>query len=578
MKNHKYLSIILIMILFVGSCKQEPIIPGPAQPKILTPNTTIPTKGSADFAKFIAIGNSFVAGMQGGALFNDGQNNSLPAIMNKQFQLVGAPALFNQPSIKATLGWNLFISQPLLPTGLPPDFTKPVLGRLLLQYGANKVTCGTTTISPTPTPQAYAVGNLEALPNPTVNAAFPYGSNGSLKPQLNNFGIPAITLGQALTPLTGNWGGTTNPAFNPFYARLAFPGTGTATILGLTPTTGDVAAAGGTFFMFWLGLDDFFLYAAFGGNNDLSTPASTRPPLTSTAAFGGQYAAAMGNLLASNANLKGVIANFPDIFAMPHFTAVSYKPIPLDAATASVVSTGFAGYNAVLSGLIANAAGFGISSTLAAEIGTRKVNFSAKCDNSILITDETLTDLGPYFDILAGIPPSSGGITAPQRAALTPYQQVRQTTSADIIPLATGAILGTLINNDPTLVNGVSVPLGDRYALIPSEITAINAARTAFNATVATTAAANPVRLALADVDAALKSLVTGKVAVYNGVTITPNINPPTGIYSEDGVHPNTRGYAFLSNVFIAAINEKFFATIPLTDISLYQATGLPIP
>jgi hypothetical protein len=63
-----------------------------------------------------------------------------------------------------------------------------------------------------------------------------------------------------------------------------------------------------------------------------------------------------------------------------------------------------------------------------------------------------------------------------------------------------------------------------------------------------------------------------------NGVTITPNINPPTGIYSEDGVHPNTRGYAFLSRVFIQAINERFGSTIPLTNIAQYPATGLPIP
>ncbi len=49
-------------------------------------------------------------------------------------------------------------------------------------------------------------------------------------------------------------------------------------------------------------------------------------------------------------------------------------------------------------------------------------------------------------------------------------------------------------------------------------------------------------------------------------------------MYSEDGVHPNSRGYAFLSRVFIEAINAKFGATVPLTDVSQYSATGLPIP
>lgn len=68
------------------------------------------------------------------------------------------------------------------------------------------------------------------------------------------------------------------------------------------------------------------------------------------------------------------------------------------------------------------------------------------------------------------------------------------------------------------------------------------------------------------------------KKIMISGVSITPNINPPTGIYSEDGAHPNSRGYAFLSRVFIEAINTKFGATIPLTDISKYKATALPIP
>jgi lysophospholipase L1-like esterase len=82
----------------------------------------------------------------------------------------------------------------------------------------------------------------------------------------------------------------------------------------------------------------------------------------------------------------------------------------------------------------------------------------------------------------------------------------------------------------------------------------------------------------LADVDAALNTLITAQAGIYNGVTITPNINPPTGIYSEDGVHPNTRGYAFLANVFIDAINAKFGSTIPRANLAKYSATGLPLP
>ena len=322
--------------------------------------------------------------------------------------------------------------------------------------------------------------------------------------------------------------------------------------------------------MFWLGLDDFFLYAAFGGD-------PTKAPLTSPGLFSAYYNAALNptsGLLATNPNLKGVVGNFPNIFAMPHFTSVVYNPVPLDATTATALSAGFAGYNAALDGLVANAAAFGISASLAAEIGTRKVTYTASTNNKVLINDETLTDLGPYFDGLLGV----GAITAGQRAALAPYQKVRQTKNTDIFPLAAGSVIGTTIGGNPSLINGVTVPLADQYVLIPSEISAINDARIAYNVTVKAFADANSTRLAFADIDAALNTLITNKAGVYNGVTITPNINPPTGIYSEDGVHPNSRGYAFLSRVFIQSINTKFGSTIPLTDLSKYSATALPIP
>jgi hypothetical protein len=550
MKAIKYLLCLPALLLALG-CEQDLVKPEP--PITPPPNNEceLATAGSADFSKFIAIGNSMVAGVQGGALFTGGQNNSLPAILAKQFECAGGPATFVQPSINASLGWNLFITQPFL-----ADNTKPILGRMLLQYGSG-IDCLTGNPSPKPNPQAYAAGNLEALPNPAANPGFIYTGG---KATLNNFGVPAIVLGQALIPETGAWAGAgSDPRFSPFYGRLAYPGTGSSTIIG------DAAAAGGTFFLFWLGLDDFFLYAAFGGDG-------TKAPLTSSPAFAAQYGAAIGALMGSNPNLKGVVGNFPNIFTMPHFTSVTYNPIPLDATFAGALTNGFAGYNAALDGLIANKVAFGISDELATEIATRKVAFTPTCNNKILLKDEeNLTDLGPYFDALQG----AGGMTPTQRAQLVPYEQVRQTTAGDIIPLSTGSVLGA---PGTFGVLGLSEPVGDQYVIVPAERDEIIAARTAFNAAIKTTADAYPARLALADVDAALTAFVTARAAVFDGVTVTPNINPPTGIYSEDGVHPNSRGYAFLSRVFIDAINTKFGATIPLTDISLYGGTGLPIP
>jgi hypothetical protein len=554
MKKLKYITLALSTLLFTAGCEQELIETTPAEPDLtnISPDPCEGSPGSANFTKFIAIGNSLVAGFQAGALFDEGQANSLPAILNKQFECVGGSTTFNQPDINASLGWNLFVTQPFL-----SDNTKPILGRMLLQYGSG-VDCTTLQPSPKPTMQAYAPGNLEALPNPQFNPGFLYTKS---KTELNNFGVGAVTLGQLLTPATGNWADP-DPAkgFNPFYARFA-SNPGASRILS------DAAFAGGTFFMFWAGLDDFFLYAAYGAD-------PTAAPLTSAGLFSAYYNAALNpttGLLVTNPNLKGVVGNFPDIFKMPHFTAVAYNSIPLNATLVTQLNGGFAGYNAALDGLIANKNAFGISDALAAEISTRKAVFTASCTNKILVTDETLTDLGPYFDGLQG----AGAITAAQRAALVPYQRVRQTTASDIIPLSTGSILGT---PGTFGILGVSEPLSDRWVIIPTERDEINAARASFNATVTAFVDANSTRIALADVDAALSNLINSKAAVVNGVTITPNINPPTGIYSEDGVHPNSRGYAFVSRIFIEAINTKFGATIPLTNVSKYGATALPIP
>jgi hypothetical protein len=543
-----------IILLLLAACDQEVITTEPAQPDStnLPPYPCGGTSGSANFTKFVAVGNSLVAGVQAGALFTDGQNNSLPLIINNQLACAGGTQTFVQPDIKASLGWNLFVTQPFL-----TDNTKPILGRLLLQYGTGK-DCKTGAPSPKPTPQAYAPGNLEALPNPAANPNFIWG-NGSTKPTLNNFGVPAIVLGQALIPQTGAWAGAgSDPRFSPFYGRLAVPGTGTSTIIG------DAAAAQGTFFMFWLGLDDFFLHAAFGAD-------PTKAPLTSNGAFAGQYNAAIGALLGSNPNLKGVVGNFPNIFAMPHFTSVTYNPVPLDVATSGALNTGFAGYNAVIDALIANKALFGISDAIATELGTRKVAFVAGCENKVVLTDETLTDIGPYLDAMQG----AGLLSAGDRAKLVPYEQIRQSTINDVLPLSTGSVLGT---PGTFGIWGLSEPLTDQYVIVPAEKEAINAARTSFNAAVAAAVSGSGDRLALADVDAAFNAFVNAKGAIYDNVFITPNINPPTGIYSEDGVHPNSRGYAFLANVFISAINTKFGATVPLVNLSRYGATGLPIP
>lgn len=540
MKKLIYIFYSASLLMLSVSCEQELVdnsaSPCPSDdPSIICPGAAPvacppgSTAGSANFSKFVALGSSYTAGFQAGALFSEGQNNSLAKILSDQFACVGGGA-FNQPSINSVNGYNIFIT--------PNPVGTTVLGRFKLQG---------TPPQPAPVLSGTIPGS-DAVPNPKVNPGFMYtGSSGAVPVnQLNNFAVQAIVIGQALIQQTGNWTlAGADPRFNPFYARFA-SNPGTSTVLSDAISS---MSNGGTFFLFWLGMDDVLLHAAYGGD-----PA--KAPLTSVTDFRNQFNFALGNILAANSGIEGVIGTYPDLFTMPHFTAVPWNAIPLDAASASALTSKLAvNYNAFLDGMVGVAVGF-----TADEAALRKLTYTAG-QNAILIKDETLTDLTPYMQ-------------GPY-AGLQPYAMARQTKSTDIIPLSAGNILGKEVA--PGQILGISVPVDDQYILIPSESQLIAERLAAFNGVVTAFVASNLNRLALADVNQAMKNFVTARAAVANNITVTPNINPPTGIYSEDGIHPNSRGYAFIANIFIDAINAKFGASVPKANLANYGATGLPI-
>jgi hypothetical protein len=549
MKKTKLIYIALTVSLIVGSCKQEPIKLTP--PEVVTPPVVTPSKGSADFTKFVAIGNSLTAGYQAGALFTEGQKNSLGAILAQQFATVGGGA-FNQPDINSVNGFNTT-------TANPPAGSATILGRIVLfdPDGSGPRTAGPAALG---TP-----ARTVTCPSEVVTPAVPGSGNAPAdfsgnKAALNNFGVPGIQLGQVLTPLTGG-PSTGNPAFNPFYARFAsIPGT--STILN------DAKAANGSFFMFFLGNNDILGYATSGGVGTI--------PLTPLANFTGAYNLAIGELLAANPNSKGVIGNIPNVTNIPFFITVRFNAVTLTADQATALNGGFAGYNAILDAIKGNPSLLALSGSSAANLDARKVTYTTGAGNRILIAEKTteFPDLGATFDALVGIP---GGITATQRAGLEPYRRVRQATASDLITLSAGAVLGSCFNNIPTAIIGTSVPLADQFVLIPSEIQAILTRTAEFNNVIKAAADNSNNRIALADVNAVFAKLITDRLQIIDGVAVSPSFAPPTGVFSEDGVHPNNRGSAYLANVFIDAINAKFGATIPRANLSKFSGTLLPI-
>jgi hypothetical protein len=549
MKKTKIIYIALAATFIVGSCKQEPIKLTP--PEVVTPPVVTPSKGSADFTKFVAIGNSLTAGYQAGALFTEGQKNSLGAILAQQFATVGGGA-FNQPDINSVNGFNTTTTN-------PPAGSATILGRIVLfdPDGSGPRTAGPAALG---TP-----ARTVTCPSEVVTPAVPGSGNAPAdfsgnKAALNNFGVPGIQLGQVLTPLTGG-PSTGNPAFNPFYARFAsIPGT--STILN------DAKAANGSFFMFFLGNNDILGYATSGGVGTI--------PLTPLANFTGAYNLAIGELLAANPNSKGVIGNIPNVTNIPFFITVRFNAVTLTADQATALNGGFAGYNAILDAIKGNPSLLALSGSSAANLDARKVTYTTGAGNRILIAEKTteFPDLGATFDALVGIP---GGITATQRAGLEPYRRVRQATASDLITLSAGAVLGSCFNNIPTAIIGTSVPLADQFVLIPSEIQAILTRTAEFNNVIKAAADNSNNRIALADVNAVFAKLITDRLQIIDGVAVSPSFAPPTGVFSEDGVHPNNRGSAYLANVFIDAINAKFGATIPRANLSKFSGTLLPI-
>lgn len=439
------------------------------------------TAGTADFSKYVALGDSYAAGFSDGALFMEGQKGSYPNILAKQFALVGGGD-FTNPFMEDNTGG--FIGG------------NPAFGPRLSIFGFNSN--GTPIILP-------ALGTATTNPNTILTGGF------------NNMGIPGAKSFHLLFPGYGSTAG------NPYFARFAS-----------TPATTVVADAlkqSPTFFSLWIGGNDVLGYALTGGDGT--------NPITPTATFNGAYTSILSQLSAGGR--KGVIGNIPYVDALPHFRAVPYNPVPLDATTISLLmntTTGFGKYNGGL--LFAQSNGL----LSAAEVARRTIAFNPGPGNKVVIEDSYLTDLSAY-----GIP------------------SIRQTTSEDLIVLPASSFIGTTVGGNPQFVNGVSVPLADKWVFSKEEILETRAAVDEYNVIIEAAAAAN--NLAIVDLKTLMKDLATKGITANN---YTLNASFVTGgAFSLDGFHPTPRGYALFANKFIAAINGKYGSNLKGVNLGDYR-------
>lgn len=280
----------------------------------------------------------------------------------------------------------------------------------------------------------------------------------------------------------------------------------------------DALSQSPSFFSLWIGGNDVLGYATTGGDGT--------NPITPIATFDGAYNSLISQLVAGGR--KGVIANLPYVSSLPFFKTVPHNPVPLDAATISLLMNTTSGY-----GQYNGAIQFALTNNLisADEAARRTISFTPGNGNKVVIVDSYLTDLTGF-----GIP------------------SYRQATAEDLIVLPASSFIGTTVGGNPQLVNGVSVPLADKWVLSKDEVLEVQNATDAYNATIQAAASTN--NLALVDAKAIMNQLTTTGIS-GNGFTMTSAF-VTGGAFSLDGVHPSPRGYALIANKFLEAINAKY--------------------
>ena len=481
------------------------------------------SNGTADFSKYVAVGNSLTAGYADGALYITGQENSYPNIMAEQFAFVGGGE-FTQPLMNDNTG------------GLLLGGNQVFENRFVLAVNADG--------NPGPV-------RLEGTPTTTVS--------GSAVGPFNNMGVP----GAKSFHLGASGYGSLNPWFGRFQTSAG------ASVIA------DAASMSPTFFSLWIGNNDILSYATAGGagvdqlgNLDPTTYGDT--DITDPNVFAASYSGQVDALMAGGAN--GVLINLPDVTSIPYFTTVPFAPLsPLDPNFGPQIPTLNATY-AQLNGAFAFLG-----------VPERSIVFSQTAASAVVVNDESLANIGDQLtQVLIG-----GGLdTLTATLFGQQYGQARQATSADLMTLTSSSEIGQLnqARFDQLLalglpaesagqlsVNGVTFPMEDQYVLVPAEQASISAAAAAFNGAIEAIADANG--LGFVDAKTALAEVAATGVPFDGGVLTSQFVTG--GAFSLDGVHPSPRGYAYTANLIIDEINKTYDATIPKVDIGNYATVAL---
>lgn len=280
MKRH-YLYILFLLPLLLA-CK-------PKAP------TYVVDAGTADFSKFIAIGDGHTAGYMDDGLSLDGQKNSLGAILQQQLIMAGAPAIEMPWMSDQNIGLSLY-----------------GLSRLILGY---KTDCqGISSLSPV---RVSLQGETSAFSSSAYNPSKKY----------SNFGVPGLRM---IDMVSTDFGNINLPQHNAFFARMSkdqfnLPGSGNYSSVQENIFDGGYP----TFCSIYLGIEDVLPYARSGATQHPMSPLAGLP--------GVGFEESLTQLCEqlSSQNVKAVIATIPNISDWPFFNTIPYNGLTLDAEKAA---------------------------------------------------------------------------------------------------------------------------------------------------------------------------------------------------------------------------------------------------
>jgi len=451
-------SLSLLAFVFVGCESRTDLTAPPAA------NT-----GSADFARFVTIGNSITAGYQSGALYASAQNYAYGNLIAKQVGTTFAMPLYSDPGT----GGRMEIKSANLATG-----------DIVITYNAN----------------AGAALNL--------NYAAPY----------NNLGIPGALLYDVVNATSSAdcgsaiFAGKPNPMFDLILRNSA---------LHIGSQFAQTKIQHPSVVTLWIGNNDVLGFATSGG-------ASPTAP-TNAVQFDALYRFLADSLKSLNA--KVVVANLPDVTAIPFFNTVG----PTLALKAGWTKNGLLGL-------------------FIQKHGAAAVDPTAVVDSIGLLTGKV-------------------DLTLPA-SSYTPYlgqptgKWYRDVAASRGLPLA--AVLASIAGLDTTKPFGFHPqnPFPDALTLDADEIATAKTATSNFNKSIDSIATNRG--FGVVNINTMFNGIRSRDFAggsYYNGMKFTTSYITG-GLFTLDGVHPSNQAHAIIANEFIKVINAKWGASIPSVNVA----------